>query len=333
MLRVSLLVMTILLASCTSRPAPTTAEAKQPEQVADRPPEPQKAGETVTQIEMVNVNIRLDPELILKIRRLSGKLVPTKTGQTPSFDDKLSYIIDVDSAEIGVSTASMTHMMNKYVFGEPDAPLKNLKLSIEKGQIKQEGTIRKGPGISFETIGDMSVTPDGKIRIHPTKTKAAHVPVKGLMKLFGVDMADLINSKHTRGIVVDDNDIILDASQALPPPKMRGKITSVRIEGDDIVQTFGTAKPDAAAKTTPSNYMAYRGGVLKFGRLTMTDTDMRLVDANPKDPFDFSPEHYNEHLVAGYSKTTASGGLIVYMPDYSKISKALSPPTASRGGS
>ena len=329
MRRAALLVMTILLASCASRPAPTTAEAKQPEQVADSTPEPQPAGAAVTRVEMVNVNIRLDPELILKIRRLSGKLVPTKKGQTPSFDDKLSYIIDVDSAEIGVSTASMTHMMNTYVFGEPDAPLKNLKLSIENGQIKQEGTIRKGPGIPFETIGDMSPTPDGKIRIHPTKTKAAHLPVKGLMKLFGVDMAELINTKHTRGIVVDDNDIILDASQALPPPKMRGRITAVRIEGDEIVQTFGTAKPEVAAKGPPSNYMAYRGGVLKFGKLTMNDTDMRLVDADPSDPFDFSPDHYNDHLTSGYSKTTASGGLIVYMPDYPKISKSLSPPLMS----
>ena len=43
------------------------------------------------------------------------------------------------------------------------------------------------------------------------------------------------------------------------------------------------------------------------------------------DPFDFFPDHYKEHLVAGYSKTTASGGLLVYMPDYNKIAKPLSP--------
>jgi len=329
---ISLVISAILLASCGSRPDAGASEIKQPEQTTAKAPEPQKPAEAQTQVEMFHVNIRLDPELILKIRRLSGKLIPTEKGKTPSFDDKLSYIIDVDSAEIGVSTASMTHMMNAYVFGEPKAPLKDLKLSIEKGQIKQEGTIRKGPGIPFETIGDMSPTEDGKIRIHPTKTRAAHLPVKGLMKLFGVDMADLINAKHTRGIVVDDNDIILDASQALPPPKMRGKITSVRIEGDEIVQTFGTAQPAAASKTTPSNYMAYKGGVLKFGNLTMSPTDMRLVDADPKDPFDFSPDRYNDHLVAGYSKTSRDGGLIVYMPDYTKISIALSPPKVVGGG-
>jgi hypothetical protein len=65
--------------------------------------------------------------------------------------------------------------------------------------------------------------------------------------------------------------------------------------------------------------------VLRFGKLTMDDTDMRLIDADPADPFDFFPDHYEDQLVAGYSKTTATGGLLVYMPDYGKISKPPSP--------
>ena len=315
----------LFLASCSfigGKPAPCPAL---PEQTANQPAEPAPAA-TVTRVEMVNVNIRLDPELIMRIRRLSGRLVPTRKGQTPTFDDNLSYVLTVDSAEIGVTTASMTHMMNTYVFGEADAPLKNLRLSIQGGQIKQEGTIKeKGVGIPFETIGDMSPTADGKIRIHPTKMRAGHLPVKGLMKLFGVDMAKLINTRNTKGISVDDNDIILDPALALPPPKMRGLVTAVRVEGDEIVQIFGTEKPGAAKKPSGGNYMWYRGGVLQFGKLTMHDTDLRLIDADPRDPFDFSPEHYNDQLVAGYSKNTASGGLLVYMPDYPKISKSLSP--------
>lgn len=318
-------VFAVLLTSCGfvgGKPAPCPVL---PEQSATQPAEPPPAPAAGdTRVEMVNVNIRLDPELIVRIRRLSGKLVPAKKGKTPTFDDKLSYIIAVDSAEIGVDTASMTHMMNTYVFGEADAPLKNLKLSIQGGQVKQEGIIRKGPGVRFETIGDMSATPEGKIRIHPTKVKAGRLPVKGLMKLFGLDMAKLINTRNTRGISVDDNDIILDPTAALPPPRMRGLVTSVRVEGDQIVQTFGTAKA-GAGKPGKSNYMWYRGGVLGFGKLLMHDTDMRLVDADPSDPFDFSPDHYKDHLVAGYSKTTASGGLLVYMPDYDKIAKPLSP--------
>ena len=44
----------------------------------------------------------------------------------------------------------------------------------------------------------MSPDAGGKIRIHPTQMKAGHLPVKGLMKLFGVDMAKIINGRNTK---------------------------------------------------------------------------------------------------------------------------------------
>jgi hypothetical protein len=120
---------------------------------------------------------------------------------------------------------------------------------------------------------------------------------------------------------VDDNDMILDPTQMLPPPRMRGRITAVRVQGDEIIQIFGNETRDSATERQHSNYMAYRGGTLRFGKLTMNNVDMQLIDADATDPFEFSPAHYNDQLVAGYSKTTASGGLRVYMPDYNKISK------------
>jgi hypothetical protein len=46
----------------------------------------------------------------LRIRHLTGKFIPTKKGRPPTFDDNLSYIVAIDSAEISVSMASMTHV-------------------------------------------------------------------------------------------------------------------------------------------------------------------------------------------------------------------------------
>jgi hypothetical protein len=300
------------------------------EQSQDTAPAPAGApGNAQTQVEMVNVNIHLDPSLILHIHYLSGQFLPTKKGQPPAFDDKLSYIVAIDSAEVGVSAASMSHALNTYVFGAPDAPLKNLNLSIQGDQIKQTGTLNKGVGIPFEMSGTMSATADGRIRIQSTHVKAAHVPVKGVMKVLGLDMAQLVNTRKTKGVSVEGNDIILDAAQMLPPPLMRGHITAIRLEGDEIIQTFGTPRKREAAKLSGGNYMFYRGGMLRFGKLLMTDTDMRLIDADPTDPFDFFPDHYKDQLVAGYSKTTSSGGLLVYMPDYEKLSKPASPRPAN----
>jgi hypothetical protein len=315
----------ILLASSSSGSDKPKPASPLPAQAAAKPVESHGPVAADTHVEFVNVNIHLDAELVLHIRHLTGKLLPTRKGQPPTFDDNRSYIIAIDSAEVGVSMASMTHAMNTYVFSEPDAPLKNLQLSSEGSQIRQKGTLKKGVGIPFELVGEISATPDGKIRIHPTEMKMEHVPVKGLMKLFGLDMAKLINTRKTKGFSVDDNDIILDPALMLPPPQLRGRITAVRIQGDEIIKIFGKETQDAAAEQPHSNYMAYRGGILRFGKLTMNDTDLQLIDADPADPFEFFPEHYKEQLVAGYSKTTASGGLRVYIPDYGKTSKPLSP--------
>jgi hypothetical protein len=60
---------------------------------------------------------------------------------------------------------------------------------------------------------------------------------------------------------------------------------------------------------------------VRFGKLTMADTDLELLDADPADSFDFSLDHYNEQLVAGYSKSNKQGGLCVHMPDYSKVNR------------
>jgi len=62
--------------------------------------------------------------------------------------------------------------------------------------------------------------------------------------------------------------------------------------------------------------MYFRGGTIRFGKLTMSNADMQIVDSHPTDVFDFSIAHYNRQLVAGYSKNIPRHGLVVFMPDY-----------------
>ena len=47
------------------------------------------------------------------------------------------------------------------------------------------------------------------------------------------------------------------------------------------------------------------------GKLTMTDSDLEIVDQTPRTPLEFSLAEYNRQLVADYSKNTPSHGLIV----------------------
>ena len=102
----------------------------------------------------------------------------------------------------------------------------------------------------------------------------------------------------------------------------------------DDVQSFTFAihfAEIAIGTTSPhrGNHMAYRGAQLRFGKLTMSDTDLVLIDMDPQDPFDVFLEHYKEQLVAGYTKTTPDFRLRVFRRDFNKVQNQPSPRRAA----
>lgn len=95
-------------------------------------------------------------------------------------------------------------------------------------------------------------------------------------------------------------------------------MSSVRIDGNRVVQLFGADVPRHDPESG-RNFMYYRGGALRFGKLTLQDADLEIIDQSPKDPFDFYLDRYRDQLVAGYSKTTPNFGLKVFMPDFHRL--------------
>jgi len=265
---------------------------------------------------MRRVDMQLGYGASLRIDDLRGHL-RSRTQNPPTFDDINSYDVVIDYARTAVDGTSLTNLMNNYVFAAEDAPIKKLVISIEGNALVQSGTLKKGVPIPFSMRASIAVTPDGRLRIHPTSLKAAGFVSKRVLDFFGLELERMVSTKKTPGVVVDGDDLVLDPKQALPPPRIRGKLTNAWMEDGRLAMQFGSASAQALEPPIASaaNYMYYRGGTLKFGRLTMVDADLLLVDADPRDLFRFDPRKYNEQLVAGYSKTTRTGGLIVHMPD------------------
>jgi hypothetical protein len=79
--------------------------------------------------------------------------------------------------------------------------------------------------------------------------------------------------------------------------------------------------------------MFYRGKVLRFGKLTMMDADLQIVDSDPDDPFDFDLAHLNEQLVAGESRNQPDFGLVTVMPDYGDIRRVAAASAEKRRAS
>jgi hypothetical protein len=278
--------------------------------------------EDLVQTQMNNVTFHLSETVAVEIKSLNGVLVPLGKNEFPVFDDKNSFNLRISTAEIAMDSSNLATVLNSYVFAGPHSPLTGLSVIVENGHLKVKGKFHDKGDIPFETEGILIPTPDGKLRLHSEKIKALHVPVKGLMDLFGIDLGGLIKEGKVPGVQAQEDDLILDLEQILPPPHIEGKVVSVRIEGDKIIQIFGGSDAKPVKNIRAGNYMAYKNNRLRFGKLVMNDVDLILIDMDPNDPLDFFLDHYKEQLSAGYSKIMPDSGLRVFIKDYNKLHSA-----------
>jgi len=269
---------------------------------------------------MSNVNLRLTSRVTFHVKHLRGRFLPAAGAPRPYLDNTRSYVIAIDSGEIGMDMASLSALVSQ-TLEEGDANVENIRISADDGKgLRQKGVLDKGIKVPFDLKGRVEATADGRIRVRAASVRTLGIPVRSLMKVFGIEMDDLMKVKPGHGVVVENNDLILDPEQLAPPPRMRGKVTAVRVVDEALVLTFGSGERRRLSPAAVSrNYIYWRGGELQFGKLTMAETDLELIDDDPSDPFDFSVDHWNDQLVAGYSKNTTVRGLKTHVPDYSDL--------------
>ena len=315
------------------RPGQSAQKSRSGEPKPEQTKAPEHAG--AVEIQMKNVNYRIARDIVLEVRALRGRLERTKADKPVTFDDSASFLVDIDTAQVALSTASLTALMNSYVLAYEGAPIKNFTMTIKGDRVVQKGKIHKGVDLPFEITGSLSATEDGKIRVHADKIKAEHVPVKGVLHFFGEDLAKLVNQKAERGMTIEGDDIILTPQALTPPPHLSGRVVRAAVEGGKIVEVFDSGR--RPVELTPpfhtSAYIYHRGGVLRFGKLTMNDADLEIVGDRPG-VFDFFQREYLKQLVAGYSKNTRNDGLVSHMADYSHFQGAgTEPPLTSPSSS
>ena len=293
-------------------PTPTEATAKAP-----------------TQTQFRNVDFHVDISTVLNIHELRGEMAAKQPGDPLNFDNKTSFVLRVDRARIGLKSPSLDNLMNRYVFNAPNSPLRNLHVTTDGKQLKQEGIIHKIVDIPFAMWADVSAD-KGRIRLHPTKISICGINGLGLLKAVGQSLEKLIGKElpHEHGVSADGNDLLMDPGKMLPPPDTELHLVDVRIDGDELMQFFDAGRhlPDLPiAFPGERNYMYYREGTLRMGKLLMVDADMFVTDADPSDPFDFFIDRYNDQLVAGYSRNQPNYALFVVMRDFHDVGAPARP--------
>ena len=282
-------------------------------------PEPAvKRAAGAVEIQMKNVNLLLSRNMVLGVRSLRGQLQRTNPEVPVTFDDSDSFAVDINFAEIHITTASLSALMNEYVFAFKGAAIKNVTTSLEGRRLIQTGTMHKGINLRFKIEASLSVTEDGNVRVHAEKINVEHLQVKGLLHFLGEDLEKLIHENPGRGVRAEGDDLILIPEVLTPPPHIHGRVTRVSIRDNGVVLVFDSGRHPAALEPPfhTGAYVYHRGGILRFGKLTMNDADLEIVGDRPG-VFNFFQREYKKQLVAGYSKNTAANGLVAHMVDYS----------------
>ena len=278
------------------------------------------------QIEMKNVRLHAADGVVLAVQSLRGEMVSTVKGRVPVFDDQHSYVLHVSSAELAMDMASLTSLMNDHVFAYAGAPLTHLTVTADEDRLAMKGTLHKGIPLPFSSKATIEALPGGRLRLHTEKVSALGLPATKLLDVFDLKLQDLIALENRRAISIAGDDIILTPGQVLPPPEIRGHLARVRLSGGQLLLTYAPPSGPAAVPLTPADpkargYVYFSGSSIRFGKLTMSGSDLQLIDADERDPFDFFPARYQRQLVAGYSKSTEQGGLTTYMPDYDDVGR------------
>jgi hypothetical protein len=317
----------VALASCSNKSAPPSANVTAPLTPTTAPAatpasaEPAAKAPAGVKADMRNVLFHLTPIASAHLIVLSGEVWPTGKNPIVDFDDKTSFEVRVSNGTVSISPSALADIMNSYVFARKDAPLKDLTVAVdtEKNQLIIKGKLHNKGDISFATAGNLSVTPDGRIRVHTEKITAMKVPVKGMMGLFGIELAKVVDTSKIPGMDTDKNDLLMDLGTLLPPPHIRGKLTGVRLEKNAIVTTFGDGGKSAGPPKEQGSYMAFAENAVRFGSIVMDPADLMVLDVDEGATLEWNQDHYKQQLVAGYSKITPSFGLRAYVKDYSKL--------------
>ena len=278
-----------------------------------------------TWLEMKHVNLRVSTDAVVGIRSLRGEVIPTTPGASAFLDSTTSFSIRITSGTVALRSADLGVILNRFVFGYKGSPLRKLQVRMDGTPLVPKGVMRKGVDLSFEITSSLSLTDSGWIRLHPTKVRVLGVNGQSLLNALGLELDDLLDLSGSTAARVKGDDIYLDPTKILPPPAIAGRLVSVRVDGDELVQEFARLPEDslfdryARADSTAPNYLFFRGGRLRFGRLEMRDTQLQILDLDPSDPFDLYLAEYNRQLVAGYSRNRQDLSLQAFFPDFTDL--------------
>jgi hypothetical protein len=260
-----------------------------------------------------NLRLLKGPNFRVYVRWIRGQMLRTHPHVNPSFDEPDSFVLDIQKGVVHANIGDISNYLN--TSSPAGAPLKNISIQPDGDQLKIHGTLHKIVPLPIEMVGTLSPTPQGLVRFHVSKISVIKIPMKGLLGTFHVELSDLVHTTNVPGITLADNDVLFDTQQLLPAPHIRGQITSVTVRPPDVEVIYGNAPNDEAKLAQWRNFLRLTGGSLDFGKLTMHNVDLTMIDVTQDPWFTLDLVNYQFQIVNGTTRMTADAGLQIFMPD------------------
>ncbi len=269
-----------------------------------------------TRLQARNITIQVTEDVQIEVKSVDALLLATRAGTSISLDDPKSMKVQIQNAETSISAEGLTRLLNEYVLPHAKTPVRDLEVSFADGQVHVTGKLHKMMDIPFSAEGSISVAPPGDVRVHFVKITAAGFVHKKMLDWLGLNVSSVADPGRAHSFRVDGDDVIFPLHVLFPPPHFTGRLRSATIVGDELVQVFGTVRSFAPAPVPAEHYLYFRGGVLRFGRLTMQGVDLELLNKDEGQPLNFSIEHLYGEATKGYFKDLPDRGVVAYIGSY-----------------
>ena len=113
------------------------------------------------------------------------------------------------------------------------------------------------------------------------------------------------------------DDLIVPLVSMFPPPRVSGHLSAVTVTPSGLIAVIGSQSAPALPEPYAS-FIHFRGGLIKFARLTMQDVDLTVLPQR-KGSLGFSSASYYRQMTAGVAIPQPNGALVTRIPNYDTL--------------
>ncbi|MEO5989036.1 MAG: hypothetical protein ABIU54_06400 [Candidatus Eisenbacteria bacterium] len=281
----------------------------------------QSAGGSSVAIRLQNVRFKWSDKVYIDAGNMAVRAVPAQ-GRSVDFDNLESFHLVVQQSVVRIRPDVLGGMFNESIFNYPESRVRDLDVSITKDvhgvpMVVLAGKVNVLAWLPFTMYTHLSLdvkTNTLVITVDHLKLLGI-IPATKLIHWTPLHLDRLIALPPNKSLWVDGNQIMVKPFGLFPPPRINGRIGSITVGASEISIGFA-GDPITAPKSSARNYVYMRGGTSQFGRFRMVDTDILILDKEPKDPFVFSLRYYAQMLPRSIITLPDAQSAQLTMPDF-----------------